>query len=393
MAVTVSTTAGADYLWGNLSLSWDATEAGKAWQDASATAFVAQESDVLNLSALEARLPAVNESEFFALVDGRIYASDKNSSENLAVAETYIDLIAFVLTVVESLVVAEVAPRDIYQSPFLEAFVAVDTSILMPTVVSNEQWTALEQGNRLSTQTLADSIIIEDLSARLAEIPRSSALGVNEARFMASVTESFRTIQLAETYTDLIAFIAQIAEQVRLSDAVSNAPLGQLNEEMNFVDRILRASAAIISDLAFRTTPLDEEDFAAFVREARPLGFGAFKDLTPGDYEYAKALVRLALQAPSISGSRIALTDARFIVDVPDVRDRGTVFIPVGGLVVSFNQVFNAPPEVQATFKGGAALAVPEIGQITKTGFRLTLINPTSQTSIAGNASWAAEGY
>lgn len=393
MTVTVSTMAGADYLWGNLSFSWDATEAGKAWQDASAAAFVAQESDVLNLLALEACLPEVNESELFGLVDGRAYASDKNSSENLAIAETYIDLIAFLLTVAESLVVADVAPRDMYQSPFLEAFVAVDTSILMPTVVSNEQWTALEQGNRLTAQTLVDSITLEDLAVRLAEIPRSSALGLDEARFMTSVTESFRTLQLAETYTDLIAFIAQIAEQVRLSDAVSNAPLRQSNEEIMFVDRILRASSAIISDLAFRTTPLDEEGFAAFVREARPLGFGAFKDLTPGDYEYSNALVRLALQAPSISGSRIALTDARFIVDVPDVRDRGTVLVPVGGLIVSFNQIFNAPPEVQATFKGGAALAVPEIGQITKTGFRLTLLNPTSQTSIAGNASWAAEGY
>ena len=69
------------------------------------------------------------------------------------------------------------------------------------------------------------------------------------------------------------------------------------------------------------------------------------------------------------------------------------VLVPVGGLIVNFNQIFNAPPEVQATFKGGGALAVPEIGQITKTGFRLTLINPTTQTSIAGNASWAAEGY
>ena len=101
----------------------------------------------------------------------------------------------------------------------------------------------------------------------------------------------------------------------------------------------------------------------------------------------------MALAAPSTSTSRIALTDAKFIVDVPDVRDRGTVAVPVGGLTVAFNQPFNAPPEVQATFKGGATIAVPQIGTITTSGFQLTLINPATQASVAGNASWAAEGY
>ena len=393
MTVAITSTAGTDYLWGNLSFSWDATEAGKAWQDASATAFIAQESDILPIAPLEARLSELNESEFLWLADGRSSAGETNISENLAVSETYIDLIAILLSVVESIAVTKTAPHDMSQSPFLETFVAADASTLMPTVVSNEQWTVIEQGNHIAFQNRSENTVFGELTARFSEIPKNSTFGLDESRITGSTSESFRTLQLAETYTDLIAFIAQIAEQLRVVDTLGNAPLGQLNEEMKFVDRILRASAAVISDLAFRSTPLDEDGFAAFVREARPLGFGAFKDLTPGDYEYANALVRLALQAPSISGSRIALTDARFIVDVPDVRDRGTIFVPVGGLIVNFNQIFNAPPEVQATFKGGGALAVPEIGQITKTGFRLTLINPTTQTSVSGNASWAAEGY
>ena len=125
----------------------------------------------------------------------------------------------------------------------------------------------------------------------------------------------------------------------------------------------------------------------------RILVFDNYDSFTYNLVHMIEKIVRLALQAPSISGSRIALTDARFIVDVPDIRDRGTTYVPVGGTTVNFNQTFNAPPEVQATFKGGSALAVPEIGLITKTGFQLTLINPATQTTVAGNASWAAEGY
>ena len=67
--------------------------------------------------------------------------------------------------------------------------------------------------------------------------------------------------------------------------------------------------------------------------------------------------------------------------------------MPIGGIVVPFARSFNAPPEVQATFKGGAVLAVPQIGTITTTGFHLSLINPDTLASVAGNASWSAEGY
>ena len=113
----------------------------------------------------------------------------------------------------------------------------------------------------------------------------------------------------------------------------------------------------------------------------------------PGDYEYAKALVRLILEAPVTTANRVALSEVLLNIDVPDARDRGMVAVPIGGAVVPFNRTFNAAPEIQATFKGGGTLAIPQIGTITATGFHLTLVNPDTQGSVAGNASWSAEGY
>ena len=176
-----------------------------------------------------------------------------------------------------------------------------------------------------------------------------SSLG--DLRGAEAIQSSLRSLTFAETYTDLISFIAQIAEQIAIADARGNVTTKLSFEQLALLDRILRASGSVIADLAFRTTALDDEGFAALIAEARPLGFSAFRDLTPGDYEYANALIRLALAAPSTSTSRIALTDAKFIVDVPDVRDRGTVAVPIGGLTVAFSQPFNAPPEVQADRK------------------------------------------
>ncbi len=393
MPVTITTTPGTAYVWANAAFSWDATEAGKAWQDASATSFLAEESDGLVLAPLEARLALISDSESLGLADADAFAATTSAAETLSLAETYIDLIAFILTAAESIGIGETAPRQITQSPFAELLGLVDIVSKNPITITNEAWSTLEQDAAVIGQAIAESTGFIEQSAHDAAIPRSSTLTLGELRGAEAIQSSLRSLAFAETYTDLISFVAQIAEQIAIADSRGNVTTKLSFEQLALLDRILRASGAVIADLAFRTTALNDEQFAALIAEARPLGFSAFRDLTPGDYEYANALIRLALAAPSTSTSRIALTDAKFIVDVPDIRDRGTVAVPIGGLTVTFSQPFNAPPEVQATFKGGATIAVPQIGTITTSGFQLTLINPATQSSVAGNASWAAEGY
>jgi hypothetical protein len=391
--VTITTTPGTAYVWANAAFSWDATEAGKAWQDASATSFLAAESDGLLLAPLEARLPLISDSESLGLADADAFAATTSAAEVLSLSETYIDLIAFILTAAESISIGETTPRQITQSPFAEMLGLVDSVSKNPITITNEAWSTLEQDAAVIEQAIAESAAFIEQSAHDAAIPRSSALTLGELRGAEAIQSSLHSLAFAETYTDLIAFVLQIAEQISVTDACGNVTTKLSFEQLALLDRILRASGAVIADLAFRTTALDDEEFAALIAEARPLGFSAFRDLTPGDYEYANALIRLALAAPTTSTSRIALTDAKFIVDVPDIRDRGTVAVPIGGLTVAFSQPFNTPPEVQATFKGGATIAVPQIGTITTSGFQLTLINPATQSSVAGNASWAAEGY
>lgn len=393
MPVTITTTPGTAYVWANATFSWDATEAGKAWQDASATSFLAEESDGLLLAPLEARLPLISDSESLGLADADAFAATASAAEVLSLAETYIDLIAFILTASESISFGETAPREITQSPFAEMMGLTESVSNNPITITNEVWSTLEQDAAVIGQAIAESAAFIEQSAHDAATPRNSTLTLGELRGAEAIQSSLRSLAFADTYTDLIAFISQIAEQLVIADARGNAVTKLTLEQLAILDRILRASGSVIADLAFRNTALDDEGFAALIAEARPLGFSAFRDLTPGDYEYANALIRLALAAPSTSNSRIALTDARFIVDVPDIRDRGTVAVPIGGLTVAFSQPFNAPPEVQATFKGGATIAVPQIGTITTSGFQLTLINPATQSSVAGNASWAAEGY
>lgn len=393
MAVEVVTTPGADYLWSGSSFAWDSAESGKTWADASATSFVATESDGLILSALEARQPLAVRADAFAVGDVRQQTAIAVRAEVLAMAETYIDLIAFVLKVAESFAIAEAAPKQIMPTPALEAFGIWGVADRLALRAVAELLGIIDARVGAAQRASRESVSLADQSERFALKPSLSSLGLTEERRAIAQPDARQYLTLSETYSDFIGFIVQIAEALSVVDRASAAVVHLDPEQLAVLDRILRASEAAIADLTFRTTPLDAESFAALVAESRPLGFGPFRDLTPGDYEYARALLRLALEAPSTTGSRVALAEARLNIDVPDVRDRGTVAVPIGGAVVPFTRSFNAPPEVQATFKGGAVLAVPQIGAITATGFHLSLINPDTLASVAGNASWSAEGY
>ena len=393
MTTTITATSGADYIWSSAPFTWDSAESGKGWADASATSFVATESDTLALSALEARQPLAVRAEVIAVADARQQSATAARSETLRIAETYIDLIAFVLKVAESFALSELSGKQILPKPTAEAFSLGDAGTRQASKALTQSLGVIDGRSGAAQRLSAETVSLTERNLRLALLPKSEALGLTESRRASMQPDTRQSLTLSETYTDIIGFILQIAEAFSVLDRTSRAQTHLSKEQFALLDRILRASNAVIADLAFRTTPLDEEGFATLVVQSRPLGFSAFRDLTPGDYEYAKALVRLILEAPITTANRVALSEARLNIDVPDVRDRGTVAVAAAGTVVAFNRVFNAPPEIQATFKSGTILAIPQIGAITTTGFEISLITPDTRAPVAGNATWSAEGY
>ena len=393
MTTTITATSGADYIWSSASFTWDSAESNKNWVDASATSFVCSENDALTLSVLEARKPQAVRSEAFGIFDNRQQIATGTRSEPLRIAETYIDLIAYVLKVVESFVLSELSGKQILPKPAAEVFSLGDAGTRQ-TSKTVAQSLGIIDGRTGAVQRLsAETVSLTERNLCLALIPKLEALVLTESRRASIQPDVRQSLTLSETYTDIIGFILQIAEAFAVLDRTSRSQTHLSKEQIVLLDRILRASNAVIADLSFRTTPLDEEGFASLISQSKPLGFSAFRDLIPGDYEYAKALVRLILEAPVTTANRVALSQARLNIDVPDVRDRGTVAVAATGTVVAFNRAFNAPPEIQATFKGGTILAIPQIGAITTTGFEILLINPDTQVPVAGNASWSAEGF
>ena len=393
MSTAITATPGDDYIWGSASFTWDSTESGKAWADASATNFTSTENEVLGVSILDARLPLSVRREVLAFTDTRQQSATANKLEALWIAQTYIDLIAFVLKVSESFALTEQSAKQIDPKAAVETLALSDAGIKLAAQITPGLFGFSGSQSGATQRISLESLSLADHDRRFTFTPKSEIVGLVEARQTFMLPDAQQSLILAETYTDIIGFILQVAEAFYIKDQSSHIQAHLVKEQLALLDRILRASNAVIADLVFRSTPLNEEEFANLIAQSIPLGFGAFRDLTPGDYEYSKALVRLVLEAPVTTANRVALSEARLNIDVPDVRDRGTATVDTTGTFVAFNRVFNAPPEIQATFKGGAVFAIPQIGAITTTGFELSLITPDTQVSVAGNASWSAEGY
>jgi len=338
MTVEITETPGADYVWATATFNWHDAEAGKGWSGAHVAAFTADAGEGLPVAALGARIAGPHALSMLGLADGRIGEVLADRRQTLALAETYVDYINFILSVAENLALGEIAAKN-------------------------------------------------------TRHPEAEGLDFGEARTGFPAKNSAEPLALADALERLTAFRRDLPEMVALTDTEAKMSACLSTEAFALADALLRHANAVLADLAVRSTPLDEAAFRDLVATRGPLGYGPFRDLAPGDYEYRKALIGLLLAAP-VTGERVAIADAVFNVDVADVRDRGTASVPVTGGTVAFNRGFTEPPEVQVTLKAGATPALPEITAITTTGFDVQLFDAADGVSlVAGTVSWSALGY
>jgi len=338
MSVHITETPGAAYIWAISAFDWQDVEADKGWSGAHVSDYAADAGEALPVAGMAARIAAPHASSTLALSDARIGETLVHRRRSLAIAETYVDYINFILSVAENLALGEVA-------------------------------------------------------AKIAQHPETEAFGLVDMRTSFPAKNSIEPLALADALERLTAFRRDLAEAVALTDAEAKMSVRLSTEAFALADALLRHANAVLADLGVRSTPMDETTFRDLVAAKGPLGYGPFRDLAPGDYEYAKALIGLLLSAP-VTGERVAIADAVLNVDVPDVRDRGTASIPATGATVAFNRSFTDPPEVQVTLKAGGTPALPEIIAISTTGFDVQLFDAADGvTLVAGTVSWSALGY
>lgn len=338
MSVSINETPGANYTWAAAGFSWNAAEGGKSWASAHTTMFDVAASETMPMAGLAGRSANIAKGSALGLNDQRKAFSIANRHQAFALAETYVDYINFILSVTESLILGEI-------------------------------------------------------SAKASSRPEAEVFALGGDRQSLSTKEMAEPLSVNEASQAITAFWRDLSEALGLYEVGEKHSGRNSDEAVGLVDALLRHANAVMADLALRSGPMDEAAFRAMVADKAPLGYARFRDLVPGDYEYAKAIIGLQLSAP-VTGERIAISNAVLNVDVPDVRDRGTASVPVGGVDVAFNRSFAEPPEVQVTLKAGGTPSLPEVLSITVTGFTVRLLDAADGvTPVAGTVSWSALGY
>ena len=334
----LSTTPGTPYTWATAAWSWVDVRAGKSWAEAYPAIYLETDTEALSTAELRTSDALLIDAEAFAVAEFVVREIGAFDAETIAIAETYIDLIAFILSVLESVSVAELPAKDLG---------VLDTEAFGTT----------------------DALVKE--SAKL-------------------VAESLTT---TEGYIDLVAFISKISESIGLAEARMSGVTHPNAEAFSVLDRLVRRANAVIADLAIRSTGLTQEAFSAMIAAKRPLGNYPPKQLQPGDYRYARAILSLMLEDVARTTRDVSIDQAKLVVDVPDVMDRGSAVLTSSGDTVLFDRSFYGAPEVQVIQTAGSTRAIPSVTTITATGFFVRLYDAANPaTPVAGTISWTALG-
>lgn len=445
--VTVAESQGQRYTWGTGGFTWTSASAGKSWDTAypAVYAFAVAVSLAMLENASRQTIKPSSEALGFTEADRRSMALAK--TETVGFAETYSDLIAYVLRWIESVGFAENLSQ-VNQKRIAETFLAAE---VLAQFLTKEFTSAVSWGEHLAQQSTVRSSEVLPVSGLHTRQPTkviSEAFGSSEVLSRQVSKAVMEAIEFAETYADLIAYILRVTENIGLADSAEKQILKPINEaftasdlaSLELIKRVAEAVAmadafgrtvayrkalsegiavndsikrslrlsthealqlaeqyrrhanGVISDMIISSSEITEEDFLNIVDNGHPPGYTNFRDFIQGDYTYQRALFRAILK--SSNADRGYIDALRLTVDVPDIFDRGVAEVTnaAAGVSVQFSRTFRFTPQVTITHKGGTTTAIPRLlGTPSTTGFTAVLEDKTG-ARVTGSFSWLAQG-
>ena len=392
--VNVSSSPGANYTWTSGKFAWSSATAGKNWTTAYPAVYALTVATDLSFAELVQKLGIKSNSESLTFSDKSSRALALNKYENLNFVETYTDLIAFVLRFVESLTFTEKNARTGTKAVF-EAFQVGEGLARQLVLRKYETLTLAETYTDLIAFILrvSESLSLAEKPSKGMTKPQTENFRLSDALVKSQVKQISEAFSLAEALGRTVAYRRAINEGFAIGEAIRRAQTLKLSEAFSLAEQYRRRANGVISDMIVANTEITEQDFMDILESGHPPGYTNFRDFIQGDYTYQRALFRAILT--SSNADRGYIDGLRVTVDVPDVFDRGTaqVVTASSGVTVIFVRTFRVSPEVTLTFKGGTTVAIPRIlGTVTTAGFTAVLEN-TFGARVTGAISWIAQGY
>ena len=446
---------GAYYTWDSANFTWDATQSVHAWDDMAPLVYTRDDAETFSLRDGMTSAAGKVARDAVQLVDTRRWADLLGTKwERIGVHETYWDYINYVLTILESARVIESSYREmdvpkregvkitrrshseimespreqlgIYDASLRAAFAKLavertevtDARDAAVAHLSRDKATVGDGWAVSLGKMTAEQFGILDASLRAAAFKRtwseSASLGDDEDNHVvADKLETIRTSdrRAADVYKPTAEQIGTTERQYHRAQTfrtfVEKASLyehmrrdlgGGYSEAVAVDDRFLRELDGIIEEVAVRKGGMTADEFQQLVNQ--PTGYERFIPYIVGEYEYQKALVRLAV-TPGSLGAEPAVYNVVVHVDIDDTVDRGTAVITdtSAATMVRFAKHYYTKPEVTVTLRGGNTAdgtILPNVAAISKDKdgyyFMVELLKADG-TRAKGTVTWQSVGY
>ena len=453
MATTV--TKGAYYTFDAANFAWDAQQAVHTWDDMAPLIYARDDAETFGLRDGRTSEAGKVVMDAVRLADTRIWSDMLGlKREQVGVHETYWDYISYILHIIESARVIESSYRAVdipkregikiaraSRSEIMESareqLGILDTSLRAAFAKLARESTEVEDARDAAVTQMsyddvaasdgltislgkmtAEQLGILDTSLRAADFKRiwdeSAQLDDDEDNHVTAgkfeevqVTDNRsadiyqpeeEVVGIADRQTHRARTFRTFDEKANVGEHMRRDIGGGYSEAVAVDDRFLRALNGIIEEITLKKGGMTAADFQQLVNQ--PTGYERFIPYIVGEYEYQKALVRLAVTTGSL-GAEPAVYNVVVHVDIDDTVDRGTAVITdtSAATMVRFAKHYYTKPEVTVTLRGGNTAdgtILPNVAEISKDKdgyyFMVELLKADG-TRAKGTVTWQSVGY
>lgn len=453
MATTV--TKGTYYTWDTAGFTYDSQQAAHTWDDMAPLIYTRDDAETFGLRDGRTSTAGKVVMDVIRLADTRIWSDMLGlKREHVGVHETYWDYISYILHILESARVTESSYRAV-DTPKREGIKIVRASHSEIMESAREQLGILDTSLRAAFAKLArESMEVEDaLDAAVMQMSyddvaasdgltislgkmTAEQLGILDTSLRAATfkrtwdesaqldddednhvtADKFEEVQttdsrsadiyqpeeeavgIADRQTHRARTLRTFDERANVGEHMRRDIGGGYSEAVSVDDRFLRALNGIIEEITLKKGGMTAADFQQLVNQ--PTGYERFIPYIVGEYEYQKALVRLAV-TPGSLGAEPAVYNVVVHVDIDDTVDRGTTTITdtSAATTVHFSKHYYTRPEVTVTLRGGSTadgIITPNVTEIDKDDdgyyFKVELLK-SDGTRAKGTVTWQSVGY
>lgn len=398
MATTV--TKGTYYTWDTAGFTYDSQQAVHTWDDMAPLIYARDDAETFGLRDGRTSTAGKVAIDVVRLADTRIWSDMLGlKREHVGVHEMYWDYISYILHIIESARVIESSYRAM-DAPKREGIKIVRTSRSEIMESAREQLGILDTSLRAAAfkRMWDESAQLGDNEDNHVTADKFEEVQTTDSRSADIYQPEEETVSTADRQTHCARTLRTFDEKANVGEHMRRDLGGGYSEAVAFDDRFLRALNGIIEEITLKKGGMTAEDFQRLVNQ--PTGYERFIPYIVGEYEYQKALVRLAV-TPGSLGAEPAVYNVVVHVDIDDTVDRGTTIITdtSAATTVHFSKHYYTSPEVTVTLRGGSTadgIITPNVTEIDKDEdgyyFRVELLK-SDGTRAKGTITWQSVGY